>query len=184
MGQVYQEIDANLRAFIEAQHVFFVATAPLAATGHLNVSPKGLDSLRVLGPRTMVYLDYIGSGAETIAHVRENGRIAIMWCALDGPPKIVRCHGRGEVIEPQDGAYERLRGLFPPTPDGRAIVRIDVQRISDSCGYGVPRYTYEEQRSQLVDWAARKGEQGLGEYQRTKNRVSIDQLPALRWTDL
>src|SRR5687767_12699102 len=160
MGKVYAEIDAALQDFIRAQHVFFVATAPLSAAAHINLSPKGLDTLRVLGPRTVVYLDYIGSGAETIAHLRENGRIVVMLCAFQGPPRILRLYGRGEALEPQDREFNRLRGLFPPEPAGRAIVRISITRIADSCGYGVPLFSFEGDRSQLSDWASRKGPQG------------------------
>ena len=183
MGKVYAEIDAALQAFIRAQHLFFVATAPLSAAAHINVSPKGLDTLRVLGPLTVAYLDYVGSGAETIAHLRENGRIVLMLCAFQGSPRIVRFHGRGEVLEPQDQGFEELRGLFPAGPAGRALIRISIDRIADSCGFGVPLYAFEGQRSQLPDWAERKGEDGILEYQQDKNRVSIDGLPALRWPE-
>lgn len=183
MGKVYAEIDAALQDFIRAQHVFFVATAPLSASAHINLSPKGLDTLRVLGPHTVVYLDYVGSGAETIAHLRENGRIVLMLCAFQGPPRIVRFHGRGEVLEPQDQGFEPLRGLFPSEPAGRTLIRIAIERIADSCGFGVPLYAFEGQRSQLPDWAARKGEDRILEYQKDKNRVSIDGLPALRWPE-
>ena len=182
MGEIYEGIDAALERFIKAQQMFFVATAPLAADGHVNLSPKGLDTLRVLDPRTLAYLDYVGSGAETIAHLRENGRIVMMFCAFQGPPRIVRFHGRGEVLEPQDADFERLRPLFPAEPPGRTIVRVAVDRIAESCGYGVPRFGFEGQRTQLPAWSAHKGEQGLLEYQEKKNRVSIDGLPALRWT--
>ncbi len=180
MGNVYGEIDARLRSFIEAQHVFFVATAPLDISGHVNLSPKGLDTLRIIDPQTVAYLDYVGSGAETIAHLRENGRIVIMLCAFEGPPKILRLHGSGEVLEPQDSEYGQLRGLFPAAPSGRTIIRITVHRISDSCGYGVPGYVYDGQRTQLPDWAEWKGAQGLADYQKEKNRTSVDNLPALR----
>jgi hypothetical protein len=183
MGKVYAEIDAALQGFIRAQHLFFVATAPLSAAAHINVSPKGLDTLRVIGPLTVAYLDYVGSGAETIAHLRENGRIVLMLCAFHGPPRIVRFHGRGEVLEPQDQGFEELRGLFPSGPAGRALIRISIDRIADSCGFGVPLYAFEGQRSQLPDWAERKGEDGILEYQQDKNRVSIDGLPALRWPE-
>src|SRR6266700_2874884 len=128
MGKLYEEIDTDLRAFIEAQRIFFVATAPVDATGHLNLSPKGLEALQVLSPRSLAYLDYVGSGAETIAHVRENGRIVIMLCALQGAPKIVRFHGRGEVLEPQNPEYQRLRPLFPANPSGRAIITVSINR--------------------------------------------------------
>src|SRR5882724_2624145 len=125
MGKIHEAIDDRLRAFLERQHLFFVATAP-SDGGRVNLSPKGLDALRVLGPREVAYLDYVGSGAETIAHVRENGRITLMLCAFDGPPMILRLYGRGEVIEPQDEAFARLRELFRPSPRGRAIIRIDL----------------------------------------------------------
>jgi hypothetical protein len=179
MGEVYDSLE-GCRAFIEAQHIFFVATAP-DTSGHVNLSPKGLDTLRIVGPRTVVYLDHVGSGAETIAHLRQNGRIAMMFCALEGPPKIVRLHGRGHVVEPTDAAYADLRRMFAPSPAGRAIIRVVVDRISDSCGYGVPLYRYEGQREQLRKWASHKGERGLQDYQHEKNRTSIDGLPAVTW---
>jgi hypothetical protein len=181
MGKTYEEIDAGRRSFIEGQHMFFVATAPLDEAGHVNLSPKGLDALRVLGPRTVAYLDHVGSGAETIAHLRENGRIVVMLCAFHGPPKIVRLHGRGDVLEPPDSGYQELRGLFAPVPSGRSIIRIAVQRISDSCGHGVSKYAYEGERSQLPDWTEHKGAQGLIDYQEKNNGTSIDNIPALRW---
>jgi hypothetical protein len=180
MGKVYEQIDATLEGFIRDQQMFFVATAPLNAGGHINLSPKGLETLRVLGPHSMAYLDYVGSGAETIAHLRENGRVVLMLCAFQGAPRIVRFHGHGEVLQPHDHEFNRLLALFPPGPAGRAIIRISISRISDSCGYGVPLYAFERHRSQLGDWAARKGAQGLLEYQQENNRISIDGLPALR----
>ena len=180
MGKLYQEIDEELRSFIEAQHVFFVASAPAGSGGHVNVSPKGLDSLRILGSETLAYLDFVGSGVETIAHLRENGRIVLMFCAFQGHPRIVRLHGRGEVIEPQDAAFGVLLPHFQPMPGMRAIIRIELERISDSCGYGVPLYEYTGQRAQLRKWAERKGEAGLDEWQRTMNAASIDGLPGLR----
>src|SRR5215211_283943 len=134
MGKVYEQLDAPLEHFIRAQQIFFVSTAPLAAEGHVNLSPKGLDTFRVIDPRTVAYLDYVGSGAETIAHLRENGRIVIMFCAFQGPPNIVRLHGRGDVIEPRDAEYEVLRPRFPPAVGSRAIIRVRVERIADTCG--------------------------------------------------
>ena len=182
MGKVHEFIDDRIRTFIEAQQMFFVATAPVDASGHLNLSPKGLDTLRIVGPRTLVYLDYVGSGSETIAHLRQNGRIVLMWCAFSGPPNIVRVHGRGEVIEPPDPAFDELRGLFPTTaPGARSVIRIAVERVGDTCGFGVPLYEYAGQRSQLAKWAEHKGTDGLEQYQRDKNRVSVDGLPSLRW---
>lgn len=183
MGELADHIDRRLEDFINAQRMFFVGTAPLDANGHINLSPKGLDSLRVLDPQTLAYLDYVGSGAETIAHLRENGRIVVMVCAFQGAPRIVRFHGRGSVVEPQDREFVSLRQHFPEGPTARAIVRIAIERIADSCGFGVPLFAFEAHRSQLVDWTARKGQQGLRDYQAQKNRVSIDGLPALRWTD-
>jgi hypothetical protein len=181
MGKVRGEIDDALRAFIGRQHVFFIGTAPAGAGGHVNVSPKGLDTLRVLNATQVAYLDHVGSGAETIAHLKENGRIVIMFCAFDGPPNIVRLHGSGVVLEPQDAAYAELRGLFPPNPAGRAVIVVSIHRVSDSCGFGVPRYRFEGDRSQLADWADHKGADGLERYQRQKNARSIDGLPALGW---
>jgi hypothetical protein len=184
MGKVYSEIDGAMRAFVERQHVFFVATAPNDPSGHVNCSPKGLDSLRILGPTTIAYVDYTGSGAETIAHVRENGRIVIMLCAFEGAPKIVRFHGRGEIIEPSDTRFRSLLDAFAtPILGLRSIVLIDVERISDSCGYGVPLMTFERERAQLAAWAERKGEDGLATYRRAKNSRSIDDLPALRFSE-
>ncbi len=183
MGKLYEEIDDRLRGFIEAQHVFFVATAPAGPSGHVNLSPKGLDTFRVLGPRSVAYLDYVGSGAETIAHLRENGRITIMVCAFEGPPRILRLYGRGEVVEPRDPGFAELRSLFPSEPEARGIIRVDVTRIADSCGFGVPLYTYEGARDQLLTWAGRKGEDGLAAYQAERNAASIDGLPALRWVE-
>jgi hypothetical protein len=182
MGKVHDFIDDRIRAFIDAQPLFFVATAPLDPAGHLNLSPKGLDTLRILGPRTLIYLDYVGSGSETIAHLGQNGRIVLMWCAFAGPPNIVRVHGRGDVIEPPDPEFGEFRGLFPATAPGvRSVVRVAVERVGDTCGFGVPLFEYVGQRSQLTRWAEHKGAEGLEQYQRDKNRVSVDGLPSLRW---
>jgi len=181
MSTPHPEIDASIRAFIESQLVFFVATAPLDASGHVNLSPKGLDSFRVLGPHEVAYLDHVGSGAETIAHARENGRITLMFCAFEGRPKIVRLHGRAEVVEPADPAFAELRALFNAGQQVRSIIRVAVERVSDSCGFGVPLYAPVGTRTQLVDWADRKGPEGLETYQQQKNAQSIDGLPALRW---
>jgi predicted pyridoxine 5'-phosphate oxidase superfamily flavin-nucleotide-binding protein len=181
MSKVFPEIDAALRSFIEAQKMFFVATAP-AGEGHINLSPKGLEMLRVLDARSVAYLDFVGSGAETIAHLRENGRIAIMVCAFTGAPRILRLQGRGEVIEPGDADYAELRARFSPGP-ARCVIRATMTRIADSCGWGVPIYRHEGERTQLQAWMEKKGEQGLSDYQHEKNAFSIDGLPALRWTD-
>ena len=180
MGKVFDQIDETLRQFVERQHLFFVATAPASVDGHVNCSPKGLDTFRILGPATVAYLDYTGSGAETIAHLRENGRIVILFCAFEGPPKIVRFHGKGEVIEPDHPDFASLIGLFDPNPGLRSIIRIAVDRISDSCGFGVPLMRFESDRSQLPSWMEKKGEEGLEQYKQQKNAVSIDGIPALR----
>jgi Pyridoxamine 5'-phosphate oxidase len=183
MAKTYPEIDARLRLFIADQHVFFVASAPTGPGGHVNCSPKGLNTFRILEPTRVAYLDFVGSGVETIAHVRQNGRVVIMFCAFEGPPKIVRLHGRGTIIEPDDPDFPSLLAEFDPKPGIRAIVRVDVTRISDSCGYGVPLLRFEGERAHMIDWALRKKETGLVTYQREENAASLDGLPGLRWTD-
>jgi hypothetical protein len=180
MGRVLEEITPELAEFVTAQPVFFVATAP-ATGGHLNLSPKGLDSFAVLGPREVAYLDLTGSGAETIAHLRENARITLMFCAFEGKPNIVRLYGRGEVIRAEEPAAVPFLARLPcaDLPGARSIIRVDVERVSTSCGYGVPLMTFGGTRSQLLDWAEKKGPDGLAEYRAEKNVVSIDGLPAL-----
>jgi len=180
MGKTFDAIDDSLRKFVERQHVFFVATAPAGAEGHVNCSPKGLDSLRILGPRTVAYVDYTGSGAETIAHLRENGRIVIMLCAFSGPPKIVRFHGCGSVIEPDHAEFSSLAAHFDIARGVRSIIVVDVDRISDSCGFSVPVMTFEHERPHLAAWTDKKSDEALVEYREKKNAVSIDGLPALR----
>lgn len=179
MGKTYEQIDASLAEFLAAQHLFFVATAPLAADGHINLSPRGLDTFRVLGPTTVAFVDLTGSGAETIAHLRDNGRITLMFCAFAGPPKIVRLQGHGAVILPDSPEYANLAPELPTMPGQRAIIRVECERISDSCGYGVPLMQYQGERSQLVAWAEKKGPTGLDQYQHQHNRRSVDGLPAL-----
>lgn len=180
MSKVYDRIDEGLARFIGAQHLFFVATAPLHSEGHLNLSPKGLDSFRVIDPKTVAYLDLTGSGIETVAHLRNNGRIVIMFCAFEGAPKILRLYGRGAAVEPGHPRFDDLLELFPHLPGVRSVVVVSVERIADSCGYGVPLYRYEGQRTQLVDWARRKGLPGLTRYRDENNRESIDGLPGLK----
>ena len=180
MADTYERIDDRLRKFIDAQPVFFVATAPLSEDGHINCSPKGnRDSLVVLGPRQVAYQDLTGSGIETVAHLRENGRIVVMFCSFDGPPRIVRLHGRGHPVVPGDDSYEELAAHFPPHLNARAVVRIDVERISDSCGYGVPVMPLARHRDNLDHWAETKGPEGLVEYRLKKNTESIDGLAGL-----
>lgn len=179
MGEAYSAIDESMAAWIQQQHLFFVATAPLAADGLVNCSPKGLDSFAILGPQTVAYLDLTGSGVETIAHVKENGRIVIMFCAFEGPARIVRLHGVGTVVEPHHPDFEGLRGHFPELPGVRSIVVVDVRRVADSCGYGVPLYDYRRQRTALVKDNEHKGPKGVLAFQDKHNRRSLDGLPGL-----
>ena len=179
MGKLYDSIDPRLQDLISKQHVFFVATAPLSADGHVNLSPKGLDSFRVLGPRRVAYLDLTGSGIETVAHIRENGRIVVMFCSFSGPPKIVRLHGRGTVILPGDPGFDSLLTQFPKHVGVRSVIAIDVERISDSCGYGVPTYEFVGERNALAEWANRKTGEQLESYRAETNARSIDGLKGL-----
>ena len=178
MSKLRDCIDEELTAWLRDQHLFFVSTAPLSENGHVNCSPKGGDSFRVLGPLEVAYQDYTGSGAETAAHLRENGRILLMFCAFTGKPDIVRLHGTGEVITPDDPRFEAISAGFPPNPGTRAVVRVDVGRVSTSCGYAVPFMDYRQERETLDKWAANKGQEGLTEYRASKNVESIDGLPA------
>ncbi len=182
MGKIHEAIDGRLRSFIEAQHVFFVATAPGGSGGHINLSPKGLTgTFVVLGGRRVAYLDYVGSGAETIAHLRDNGRVVVMFCSFGGPPKIVRLHGTGRAVLPADPDHDGLLAAFPePRTHGlRAIIDVAVERISDSCGYGVPLMDHVGERDLMRQWAERKSEEDLADYVTAKNQHSIDGLPAL-----
>jgi len=178
MAKTYDSINLDLQRFMERQKLFFVATAP-SCDGHINLSPKGLEgTMRVVDEQTVAYLDLTGSGVETIAHLRENGRICVMFCAFDGPPRIVRIHGTGEALEPGDDGFGALLGGFDEYPGVRSIIRIRATRISDSCGFGVPRYDYRGERDQLQKWASKKGPQGVAEYRRENNARSIDGLPS------
>ena len=179
MSKTHEQIDEKLADWIRRQRVFFVATAPLSKNGHVNCSPKGGDSFRVIDPQTVAYQDLTGSGAETIAHLRENGRIVIMFCAFEGPTMIVRLHGRGEVITPSHSDFRSLVAQFPKNSGTRAVIRVKVSRVSDSCGYAVPFLEYQGPRDTLEKWAQDKGTAKLEEYRRTKNAHSIDGLPAL-----
>ena len=179
MGQSYDEISPDLSTWLQRQHLFFVATAPLAGDGLINCSPKGMDTFRILGPRAVAYMDLTGSGVETIAHSRENGRIVFMFCAFEGPPKIVRLHGRSEVIAADSPEFPTIASQFPAHLGHRALVRAALTRISTSCGFGVPRYEYAGDRDTLTRWAASKGPDGLREYRRKKNARSLDGLPGL-----
>ena len=183
MATVYPEIDDKLRDWLLAQPVFFVGTAPADVAGHLNVSPKGMaGTFAVLGPRTVGYLDYFGSGIETVAHLRENGRIVIMCCAFSGPPQIVRLQGRGRVVLPDDVEFADLRVRFGKPRDLglRSIVVVELDRIADSCGWSVPLMDYVGDRDVLDKAQERRTPDYYAEYAATKNANSIDGLPGLR----
>ena len=182
MGREYAQLSDHLAAFIAAQPMFFVATAPLDSAGHVNLSPKGADTLRITGPNTIVYADFPGSAAETIAHLRENERITIMWCSFGDKPRILRIHGRGRPVFPGDAGFAELTGLFPDLPSLRSVISISVGRIADSCGYGVPRMDLIEPRTRLAEWVDGKTPEELAEYMTANNTVSIDGLPA--WGNL
>ena len=180
MAKVFDEIDEHLAGWIAKQALFFVGSAPLADDGHVNVSPKGpIESLRILDPRTVAYLDVVGSGAETIAHLRDNGRVVVMLCAFEGPPRILRLHGQGTVLPADAVDFD----VAPPAGTERAVIRIEVDRIADSCGYGVPVMEYVGPRPQYERWAESKrrkgGERALDEYMAQHNERSIDGLPAV-----
>jgi hypothetical protein len=183
MADTRSTIDDKVRQFIRAQRIFFVATAPLKGDGLINLSPKGLDTFIVLDETAVAYLDYTGSGVETIAHLKENARIVVMFCAFDGPPNILRLHGRGEPIEPAHPDFAALADKFPPRPAGpaaiRSIIRIHIHRVADSCGFGVPLMEFKAERTRMDEWCSQKGPDGIREYQQRKNRKSLDGLPGL-----
>lgn len=178
MAQVHNQICDDLAAFIAAQPMFFVGSAPLSTDGHVNLSPKGLDSLRVLGPHRVAYLDLTGSGNETAAHLAENGRITLMFCAFDGSPRILRLYGRGEVVLPGSPLWQELHPLFPDHPGARQIIVAQIERVQTSCGFAVPLMHYERQRDTLIRWAEAKSPESLERYRAEKNARSIDGLPA------
>lgn len=180
MGKVYDGIDDKLADWLTEQPMFMVGTAPLAGDGLINLSPKGMrGTFAVLAPRQVAYLDVTGSGIETIAHLRENGRIVLMFCAFQGRPNIVRLHGTGSVVLPGDPGFDDLLPRFSAHPGVRSIIVIDLQRVSDSCGYSVPTMDYRDDRDVLDLYNAKKGEEGLVAYREQKNRVSLDGLPGL-----
>ena len=178
MAKVFDTLPDDLADFIREQHVFFVASAPLAAEGHVNLSPKGMDCLRVLTPNRVAYLDLTGSGNETSAHVAENGRITLMWCAFSGPPRILRLFGQGRTVLPASADWVELRPLFPGYPGTRQIMVAEVDRVQTSCGFGVPLMTYTGERDALVKYAETTGEVGLARYRQETNAISMDGLPA------
>ena len=177
MAKVHEGITPEIAEFIRRQHMFFVATAPLSEEGHVNLSPKGLDCFRLLGPQTVGYMDLVGSGNETAAHVLENGRITFMFCAFEGPPNILRLYGKGHAVLPGTAAWAEYAPLFGEYPNVRQILVADIDLVQTSCGYSVPLYDYAGERTIMYDWAAKKGEAGLQAYIQEKNLNSLDGLP-------
>ena len=179
MAERFASISPDLAEWWSAQPLFFVATAPSGDGGHVNCSPKGLDTLRILSPTRVAYLDLTGSGVETIAHLRDNGRITLMACAFAGRPRISRIYGTGAVHEVDSTAFDELAPSFPELPGRRAIIDVAVDRVTTSCGYAVPLMDLVSDRDRLLDWARAKGDDGLVEYRAAKNALSIDALPGL-----
>jgi len=178
MGKEHSQITVEHKEFIENQKLFFVCTSPLNANGHINLSPKGFDCFRVLSATRVGYLDIVGSGNETSAHLLENGRITFMFCAFDGPPKILRLYGKGRTVLPGDNEWEELSKHFTILPATRQIIVADIFKVKSSCGFGIPYYEYKGDRDHSFKWAETKGEDGLEEYKKEKNMVSMDGLPA------
>ncbi|TAE53616.1 MAG: pyridoxamine 5'-phosphate oxidase family protein [Nostocales cyanobacterium] len=176
MAKVFGSITEELQKFIAKQQMFFVGTAPLSPTGHVNISPKGLESFRIISPNQVAYLDLTGSGNETSAHLLENGRITFMFCAFQEPPSILRLYGQGKAILPNSHEWDNYYSLFTPIPGIRQIIVASIDRVQTSCGFAVPLYEYQAQRDTLVTWANKKGELGIREYHQQKNLVSIDGL--------
>ena len=175
MGKKFTEISEAHRGFIEEQRIFFVATA--AAEGRVNLSPKGLDTLRLTGPNRVLWLNLTGSGNETAAHLLETGRMTLMFCAFQGDPRILRLYGWAEAYHPEDGAWNELLGIFPILPGARQIIDMRVDLVHTSCGFGVPLFDYRGDRGDLNAWAERRGEDGVAEYWNAKNSLSIDGKP-------
>lgn len=175
MAKFYPALDDSLRAFIAKQHLFFVATAP--RDGRINLSPKGLDGLRVLDDKRVAYLDLTGSGNESAAHLLENGRMTLMFCSFEGDHLILRLYGRGRVVQRMDGEWQALAALFPALSGVRQFVVLDIESLQTSCGAGVPLYAYQGERDALLNWIEKKGEAGSRAYRLEKNRISIDGLP-------
>lgn len=177
MGKFHASIQPPHADFIQKQRMFFVATAPLSADAHINLSPKGLDSFRILSDTRVAYLDIIGSGNETSAHILENGRITFMFCAFDGAPNILRLYGKGYAVLRGDAEWKELSALFTLPPATRQIIVADIHKVQTSCGFGVPLYEYTGERDHAEKWAEKKGPEGLKAYQEEKNLVSLDGLP-------
>lgn len=176
MAKFYPALSAELMDFIRAQRIFFTASA--AAEGRINLSPKGLQTFRILSPTRVAYLDLTGSGIETAAHLLADGRLTLMFCSLEDAPLILRLYGQGSLVRPRQADWDELYRTFPPIPGARQIVILDIESVQTSCGFGVPRYEYCGERDELVTWAEKKGEDGLRQYRAEKNRMSIDGLPS------
>jgi hypothetical protein len=181
MAKFYQELNETLQKFMAAQSMFFVATAPVE--GRINLSPKGMDTFRCLDSKTVAYLDLVGSGNETAAHIGENGRLTMMFCSFGEKPLILRLSGRGRVIHCRDAAWADLYPLFEPYPNARQIIVLDIALVQTSCGFGVPVYEFKNRRNNMAQWSEKQGEAGLVEYQRKNNRTSIDGLPTKLFED-
>ena len=179
MAERFGSLSDELAQWWREQPLFFVATAPAGAGGHVNLSPKGYDTLRVLGPQRVAYLDLTGSGVETIAHLRENGRITLMACAFSGNPRISRIYGRGTVHALGTDSFAALAREFPALPGRRAVVDVEVERVTTSCGYAVPMMDLVDDRDRLLEWAENKGDDGLRAYWKSKNAASVDGLPGI-----
>lgn len=174
MGKTFSSIHPEHEQFIRNQRIFFVGSAPLSADGHVNLSPKGYDTLRILSPNEVAYLDLTGSGNETSAHLKENGRITFLFVAFEGPPNIVRLYGRGTVVLPDTPEWDELSAHFEHVPGARQIIHAHIETVKTSCGYSVPFFSYNGERETLQKWAVQKGDRGLEEYRKTKNTVSMD----------
>ncbi len=175
MGKQYSEISEKLKAFIEAQKIFFVATA--AQDGRVNLSPKGMDSLRVVDANRVIWLNHTGSGNETAAHLAESPRMTLMLCSFESEPKILRLYGTAREVQPADAEWSELYRQFPPMKGARQIFDMNVDLVQTSCGFSVPFFTYQGEREMLKEWAEKKGEEGIKEYWREKNSVSLDGKP-------
>ena len=177
MAKFFDQLNESLVKFIGEQKMFFTASAPLGGAGRVNLSPKGIDTFRTLDDKTVAYLDLTGSGNETAAHVLENGRLTVMFCSFTEKPLILRLYGRGEIVRPGDEKWSELHPKFQTLAGERQIVVLHIQSLQTSCGFGVPVYEFGEERQQLIEWAEKRGEQGINDYWQQKNVKSIDGLP-------
>jgi hypothetical protein len=181
MAKFYTELNASLKEFIARQHIYFNASAP--TRGRINISPKGLDTFRILNERRVAYLDLTGSECETAAHIAENGRLTLMFCSFDSKPLILRLYGTGRVVHRRDPEWQELHPQFPSFPGERQIILLDIESIMSTCGFAVPLFEFTGQREQLTEFACKVGEDGLDDYRRQKNQTSIDGLPTFLLED-